>query len=108
MRHFIVLCLSLGVLLGAIVVSAQNVNLKHPNDISAQKQITPDEMRDRAAQVQLQKDAKELGELCASISPDMDGVKQGLLPKDKLEKLKRLEKLSKRVREELAQSSVAP
>jgi hypothetical protein len=108
MRHFGVVFFSLGILLGAIVVSAQNVNLKHPNDISAQKQITPDEMRDRAAQVQLQKDAKELGELCASISPDMDGVKQGLLPKDELEKLKRLEKLSKRVREELAQSSVAP
>jgi hypothetical protein len=108
MRHFGVLCLSLGILLEVIAVSAQNVNLKHPNDISAQKQITPDEMRDRAAQVQLQKDAKELSELCASIPPDMDGVKQGLLPKDGLDKLKRLEKLSKRVREELAQFSVAP
>jgi hypothetical protein len=108
MRHFGVLCLSLGILLEVIAVSAQNVNLKHRNDISAQKQITPDEMRDRAAQVQLQKDAKELSELCASIPPDMDGVKQGLLPKDGLDKLKRLEKLSKRVREELAQFSVAP
>jgi hypothetical protein len=108
MRHFRVLCLSFGVLLGAVVASAQNVNLKHPDDIGAQKQITPDEMRDRAAQAQLQKDAKELGELCASIPPDMDGVKRGVLPKDELEKLKRLEKLSKRVREQLAQFSVAP
>jgi hypothetical protein len=32
----------------------------------------------------------------------MDGVKQGLLPKDVVEKLKRVEKLSKKVRQELA------
>jgi len=108
MRQFGPLCFLLGVLLGAVTAPAQNVNLKHPNDISAQKQVTSDEMRDRAAQVQLQKDAKELGELCASIPSDMDGVKQGLLPKDELEKLKRLEKLSKRVREELALFSVTP
>lgn len=108
MRHFGVLCLVLAVLHGTIVVSAQNVNLKHPNDVSVQKQITPDEMRERAAQTQLQKDAKELAELCASIPGDMNGVKEGVLPKDELEKLKRLEKLSKRVREQLAQFSVAP
>jgi hypothetical protein len=93
-------------LLAAVNVSGQNVNLKHPGEVSVQKQITPEEMRDRAARVQLQKDAKELGEICASIPTDMDGVKQGVLSKDVLEKLKRVEKLSKRVREELTQASV--
>jgi hypothetical protein len=38
----------------------------------------------------------------------MDHVNQGLLSKDALEKLKRMEKLSKRVREELAQTPTAP
>ena len=57
---------------------------------------------------QRQKDAKELAELCASVPSDMDGVKQGLLSKDVLEKLKRVEKLSKRVREQLTRSSTVP
>lgn len=87
---------------------AQNVNLKHPGDVAVQKPTTADDMRDRAARTQLQKDAKELSDLCASIPSDMDGVKQGVLQKDVLEKLKRVEKLSKRVREELTQASAAP
>lgn len=108
MRHFGATFLSFAAFLGAMMVYAQNVNIKQPSDISAQKQITSDEMRDRAAHIQLQKDEKELGALCASISSDMDDVAKGVLPKDELEKLRRLEKLSKRVREQLAQSSVSP
>jgi hypothetical protein len=38
----------------------------------------------------------------------MDGVKQGLLSQEVLEKLKRVEKLSKRVREQLTRASPAP
>jgi hypothetical protein len=98
----------LGVILMAAPFSAQNVNLKHPDDVSAQKQVTPDEMRDRAAHVQLQKDAKELAGLCVSVSDDMGHVTQGMLSKDALEKLKRMEKLSKRVRDELAQIPATP
>jgi len=59
-------------------------------------------MMSRLNNVQLQKDARELSDLCASIPPDMDGIKRGLLSKDVLDKLKRVEKLSKRLREELA------
>ncbi len=58
--------------------------------------------------LRLQKDAKELAGLCASVSDDMDHVKQGLLSKAAPEKLKRMEKLAKRVREELTQTSTAP
>jgi hypothetical protein len=65
-------------------------------------------MMARVNNIQLQKDAKELSDLCASVPPDMDGIKRGLLPKDVIEKLKRVEKLSKRVREELARNSTAP
>jgi len=80
----------------------------HPEEISVQKHASPDDMRGRAANVQLQKDAKELADLCASVPGDLDGVKQGLMSKDLLEKLKRMEKLSKRVRELLTQTSPAP
>src|SRR5215831_15274883 len=58
-------------------------------------------------EVQLQKDSKALGELCASISAEMNAIQNGALPKDVVEKLKIVEKLSKRVREELTRSTQA-
>ena len=81
--------------------AAQNVNPAHPDEINVQHQPTADEMRARLAREQIQKDAKELSDLCASVPVDMDSLKQGLLPKDTLDKLRRVEKLSKRLREEL-------
>jgi hypothetical protein len=50
----------------------------------------------------LQRDAKELAEVSASIPGDVDRVNHGLLPKDVLEKLKRVEKLSKQLRNDLS------
>ena len=102
------LCLLMGVLLIAVILQSQNVNVKHPEEFQVQKQLSPDDMRARAANLQLQKDAKELAELCASVPSDMNGVKQGLMSQDVLEKLKRVEKLSKRVREQLTRASTAP
>ena len=55
--------------------------------------------------VQFQKDAKELADICASVREDMDGLKQGLVSKDLVERLKRMEKLAKHVREELTRTS---
>jgi len=98
----------MGVLLIAVTLASQNVNVKHPEEFQVQKQLSPDDMRARAANLQLQKDAKELAELCASVPSDMNGVKQGLMSQDVLEKLKRVEKLSKRVREQLTRTSTAP
>jgi hypothetical protein len=88
-------------ILVAVPAETQNVNPGHPDEISAQHRPTPDEMRSRLAKVQVQNDAKELSELCASVPGDMDSLKQGLLPAGTVEKLKRMEKLSKRLREEL-------
>jgi hypothetical protein len=51
--------------------------------------------------LQLQRDAKELLELSQSLQPDIDHVAHGILPKDTIEKLKRIEKLSKHLRGEL-------
>lgn len=53
--------------------------------------------------MQLQRDAKELAQLSATLPADIDQVNRGLLPKDTVEKLKHIEKLSKRLRNELAQ-----
>ncbi|HST08968.1 MAG TPA: hypothetical protein VLL05_01220 [Terriglobales bacterium] len=93
-----------GLLLG-VSLRGQGVNTMHPPEIDAQKHQSPEELRDRVNNLQLQKDAKELTELCATVPGDMDGVKQGLLPKDLIEKLKRMEKLSKQVRERLTRTS---
>jgi hypothetical protein len=94
-------------LLLAVSVQGQGVNTTHPPEIDAQKQASPEDLRDRMGDVQFQKDAKELAEICTSVSGDMDGAKQGLLPKDLVEKLKRMEKLSKHVREQLTRTTAA-
>ena len=105
MRFTRLLCLLVGVVIIPVALRTQNVNPMHPEEIQVQKHPSPDDLRARVANVQLQKDAKELAELCASVPGDMDGVKQGLLSKDLLEKLKRVEKLSKHVREQLTRAS---
>jgi hypothetical protein len=107
MRSSGCLCLLLGVLLVAVPLLGQSVNLNHPQDIEVEKHASAEDRMARANSLQLQKDAKELAGLCASVSDDMDHVRQGLLSKDSLDKLKRLEKLSKRVREELTQTSTS-
>ena len=56
-----------------------------------------------ADSVELQRQAKELLELSQSLQPDMQSVNHGLLPTDTIDKLKRIEKLSKRMRGELGQ-----
>lgn len=50
---------------------------------------------------QVQRDAQELLDLTQSLQPDIASVNQGLLPKKALDKLKRIEKLSKHLRSEL-------
>ena len=56
----------------------------------------------RTSPVQLQNEARELSELAQSVPVDVQHVNQGMFPKDTIEKLKRIEKLSKRLRGELA------
>jgi len=50
----------------------------------------------------LRRDSGELATLAQSIPPDIDKVAQGMLPRDVIGKLKQVEKLSKRLRSELA------
>lgn len=80
-------------------------NWPHPPaaaDPSVNEQpVAPATPHFRTDPVQLQREAKELLELSESLQPDMDSVVHGLLPKDTLDKLKRIEKLSKHLRGEL-------
>jgi hypothetical protein len=48
--------------------------------------------------LELQREAKQILELSQSIQPDIEHVNRGLFPKDMIEKLKRIEKLSKHLR----------
>jgi hypothetical protein len=62
--------------------------------LEAQKRPTVD-------MVKLQRDAQELAEISATIPADINRANRGLLSKDVIDKLKRLEKLSKQLRGEL-------
>lgn len=52
---------------------------------------------------QLQKEADDLARTAQSIPSDLASVRKGMLPKDVLQKLKQIEKLSKHLRSELNQ-----
>jgi len=52
--------------------------------------------------VKLRAEANELADLAREVPSDVDQVSQGKLPKDFADKLKRIEKLSKHLRGELA------
>jgi hypothetical protein len=52
--------------------------------------------------IQLERDARELSELSSTIPSDINQVNHGLLPKDTIQKLKRIEKLSKHLRTAVA------
>jgi hypothetical protein len=97
-----------GLLLSATPLLAQGINPAHPKEIEAQHHASSEEVRDRQAGSQLNKDADELAALCASLQSDLDRLKQGTLSKDILDKLKHMEKLSKRVRDELSHASAPP
>jgi hypothetical protein len=52
--------------------------------------------------IKLRAEANELADLAREVPSDVDQVAQGKLPKDFADKLKRIEKLSKHLRGELA------
>jgi len=52
-------------------------------------------------QVAQGRDADDLARLAQTIPTDAASIRQGMLPKDTIQKLKQIEKLSKRLRAEL-------
>ena len=63
-----------------------------PGEPKLQRHIDP---------VKLQKEADDLARTAQSIPSDIANVRGGTLPKDTIQKLKEIEKLSKRLRSEL-------
>ena len=105
MKYLLSSCLI--VLLCALVNPQARNNWPHPpqsaSQVPAVAKPKPLPLHAGADPLELQREAKELLELSQSLQPDMQSVNHGLLPKDTIEKLKRIEKLSKRLRGELGQ-----
>jgi hypothetical protein len=51
--------------------------------------------------LELQREAKQILELSKSIPSDIEYINRGLLPRDTIEKLKRIERLSKQLRSQI-------
>ncbi|MGD1078545.1 MAG: hypothetical protein ABR881_09535 [Candidatus Sulfotelmatobacter sp.] len=98
--------LSLPLLLGLLVTPAIPQSPHHfptppePLDpTSTDKEPTGPTRRVDLAQ--LQREADDLARAAQTIPSDVANVRKGMLPKDVIEKLKQIEKLSKRLRAEL-------
>jgi hypothetical protein len=72
-----------------------NTDTTHPTP-------APETIRRRIDPIKLQRDADDLARLAQTIPTDAASIRQGKLPKDVIQKLKQIEKLSKRLRGELA------
>ena len=70
-------------------------------DPQAQKSEHPQSPTHRVDFVQVQKEADDLARTAQTIPADVASIRKGMLPKDVIEKLKQIEKLSKRLRVEL-------
>ena len=68
-----------------------------------QGKTTPDDprLKRRVDPAKLQQEADNLARAAQTIPSDIASIRRGALPKDTLEKLKEIEKLSKRLRSEL-------
>jgi hypothetical protein len=65
--------------------------------------VTPRSKSRRIDMAQLKRDANELAKLASDIPSLVEQANKGLLPKDLNQRLKRIEKLSKQLRQELTQ-----
>ena len=95
-------------ILGAITAPAVAQSSSHhpPTPPEAlDKQSAPKEQvripSHRVDSAKLQKDADDLSRLAQTIPADVTSARKGMLPKDVIDKLKQIEKLSKRLRTEL-------
>ena len=99
-----VILLSSIVLVATIVAPAQSHWPKPPEPAVTEAPQTRPSAPHTALRIdplQLQREARELSDLAKSLPSDMDQVNHGLLPRDTIDKLKRIEKLSKHMKSEL-------
>ena len=87
-----------------LVASQTHMPTKHGDvpRIQPEEPMGPiDPTKTKLDPVQLQREARELLELSQSLQPDIESVNRGVLPKDTLDKLKRIQKVAKHLRGEL-------
>ncbi len=94
------------ILIGAISLSAQKMSPPPPPLDPERAATNPDQtnqatLNRRIDPEKLQRQADELARAAQSIPSDVASVRKGMLPKDVIEKLKQIEKLSKHLRSEL-------
>jgi len=71
------------------------------NQLPAEQVPSQAQKRPAVDVIRLQREAQELADLSASVHADVERANRGFLCKDLIGKLKRVEKLSKQLREEL-------
>lgn len=74
---------------------------EHRLPVDQPQQVEAHVARPRMNMAQLKHDADELAKLMQGIPPEIEKVEKGQLPKDLVERLKSIEKLSKHLRREL-------
>jgi len=80
----------------------------YPHPPQAADTATVESVRPQASErahldpAELQQEVQELSSLAQDLTQDIDAVNRGLLPKDTVDKLKRVEKLAKRLRKKIA------
>ena len=91
-------------LMAALLAPAQTSHRRLPDNINvdSDRPQPPAAKQPPVDMVQFQKDADELARLAQTVPPDIEKVKQGLISKDLNERLKKIEKLSKKLRGQLA------
>ncbi|MGH9497758.1 MAG: hypothetical protein ACRD3L_01310 [Terriglobales bacterium] len=74
--------------------NVSHIQPQEQTEAIAQSKIKPDT-------VELQRESRELLELSQSLQADIESVNKGLMPKDTIDKLKRIQKLAKHLKGEL-------
>lgn len=98
---------SLPAVLGLSLVMAVAQTAHHmptppePLDPQSQQSQQPQTPTRHIDFVQVQKEADDLARMSQTIPADVASARKGMLPKDVIEKLKQIERLSKRLRAEL-------
>ena len=64
--------------------------------------VPPQVSSSRLNTADLQREAADLAELARSVPADVDSINKGVLPKDAINKLKRIEKISRHLRGEIS------
>ena len=93
--------LGLSLMMAAVQTGHNYPTPPEPMDPQSRKAEQPQTATRRIDAARVQKEADDLARMAQTIPADVASVRKGMLPKDVIEKLKQIEKLSKRLRTEL-------